>query len=70
MYLYRKPAYYHIVDLHLIFYFSCKVLLIFFQGSHVIKVDTGFEGDWCSLLPIGNAAKQVYTTGLKWNLSK
>ena len=54
--------------IYLISEVSIAVLLR--PGRSSIAVDSGLEGGYCGLLPIGEPCSTCSTTGLQWNLSR
>ncbi|CAB1340928.1 unnamed protein product [Coregonus sp. 'balchen'] len=58
----------NMTELPLVVLQGCSLAYLLRPGRrHRLGVNTGLEGKWCSLIPIGGPCR-THTTGLKWNL--
>jgi len=65
--LFKARSFMASTDIYLVHASSVSFLLE--PGKHKISVDTRLTGLPCGLIPVGQPAERVSTSGLKWNLS-
>jgi len=64
--LFKAHSFMPSTDIYLVHASSVSFLLL--PGRHEISVDQRLTEQACGLIPIGQPAERVSTTGLKWNL--